>query len=161
MWGALHSFLSNVRGRWRGGKPVARAEGAQITLVALVAGDQDRKLLSEIADRSRWSVHFADTCEEAWTELNRLKAPVILCDRDLPDAEWREVVQRMASSAHRACAILVSRVVDDYLWNEVIGKGGYDVLAKPLRADELIRSVKLAWSFWNSSAKMPPLRNYG
>jgi DNA-binding NtrC family response regulator len=172
MWEALHSFFSNVRGRLQRDEPIppdrpARKENdsstaPRITLVALVVGDQDRKLLAEISARNQWSVHFTDTCGEAWVVLNQLKAPVILCDRDLPGREWRDVMQMMASSAHSACAILLSRVVDDYLWNEVIGKGGYDVLAKPLREDDVVRSVRLAWSYWNSTTKMSqmPLKHY-
>jgi DNA-binding NtrC family response regulator len=171
MWEALHSFFSNVRCRVRRDKPnpadrPARKENdssvaVRIALVALMVGDEDRKLLAEISARNQWSVHFTDTCGDAWVVLNQLKAPVILCDRDLPSTEWRDVVQMMASSAHSACAILLSRVVDDYLWNEVISKGGYDVLAKPLREDDVVRSVRLALSYWNSTTKMSqmPLKN--
>lgn len=89
--------------------------------------------------------------------MNQLQAPIILCDRDLPGTEWRDVVGMMASSNHGACAVLVSRVVDDYLWKEVIRKGGYDVLSKPLKEDEIVRSVRLAWSYWKSTLKTQPL----
>lgn len=172
MWEALHSFFSNLHGRLRRDKPTHpdrpshrksdSSTAARITLVALVVGDHDRGLLADVGARNQWSVHFTDTCGEAWAVLNQLKAPVILCDRDLPGTEWRSVVQMMASSAHGACAILLSRVVDDYLWNEVIGKGGYDVLPKPLREDDIVRSVRLAWSYWSSATKMsqPPLKHY-
>jgi hypothetical protein len=152
MWKGLCSFLASVRNRStrREDDPPNRS---RITIVALIAGERDCGLLKDVCARNRWSLHFTDTCGEAWTVLNRLKAPVVLCDRDLPGAEWRDVVHMMASSAHGACAILLSRVVDDYLWNEVIGKGGYDVLPKPLREDDIVRSVRLAWSYWNSSAR--------
>jgi FixJ family two-component response regulator len=49
--------------------------------------------------------------------------------------------------------ILVSGVRDDYLWQEVIRRGGYDVLPKPLRADSVARIVKLALSYWKSAPK--------
>ena len=49
--------------------------------------------------------------------------------------------------------MLVSRVMDGYLWNEVVCNGGYDVLAKPLREDEVCRVVKLARSYWISALK--------
>lgn len=44
--------------------------------------------------------------------------------------------------------IVVSRVVDDGLWAEVLNLGGYDVLATPFRAREVIRSVSFAWRHW-------------
>jgi len=59
----------------------------------------------------------------------------------------------LSSSRHRPCVLLVSRVVDDYLWNEVVRRGGYDVLSKPLREEEVARAIKLAWAYWNSAAR--------
>jgi FixJ family two-component response regulator len=94
-----------------------------------------------------------ETCEEARTALDKVKARVILCDRDLPGNGWRATVEDLASSPHRACVILVSAVVDTYLWNEVVRTGGFDVLSKPLREDEVVRAVRLAWSYWNSATK--------
>ncbi len=83
---------------------------------------------------------------------SRLKAPVILCDRDLPGADWREAVQVLATSSRGACVILLSSVLDDYLRDEVGRKGGHDVLSKPLREDDVVRAVKLAWTYWNSTS---------
>jgi FixJ family two-component response regulator len=99
-------------------------------------------------------VLFADTCDQARAALDQLKAPVILYDRDLAGGDWREVVQALASSPHRTCVILISRVVDDYLWNEVAQKGGYDVLLKPLREEDVVRAVRLAWSYWNTTRRV-------
>jgi DNA-binding NtrC family response regulator len=149
MWRALHSLFESFISR-----PSSNA-AARLGIVALGVVDQNRSLLENVAARNTWDVHFADTCAEAWEILNRLKAPVILCDRDLAGTEWRDVVQRMASAPHKACTILLSRVVDDYLWNEVIGKGGYDVLPKPLREEDVVRSVKLAGSYWNTARNHP------
>jgi hypothetical protein len=68
-----------------------------------------------------------------------------------------ETVEDLASSPHRACVILVSGVLDAYLWDEVVRTGGYDVLYKPLREDDVVRSVRLAWSYWNSAIKTAAL----
>jgi hypothetical protein len=49
---------------------------------------------------------------------------------------------------------LASRVADDYLWQELIRCGGHDLLAKPFRAEDAARALKLAASFWtNARAK--------
>jgi FixJ family two-component response regulator len=83
--------------------------------------------------------------------LHKVKAPVVLYDRDLPGKGWRGTVEDLASSPHRACIILVSGVADAYLWNEVVRTGGFDVLSKPLREDEVVRAVRLASSYWNNA----------
>ena len=124
-----------------------------LTVIGLVTGDEDRRLLASVCSRNQWNLLFADTCEEARIALHRLKAPVLLCDRDLPGRGWRETVEDLASSPHPASIILVSEVVDAYLWNEVVRTGGYDVLSKPLREDDVIRTVRLAWSYWNSATR--------
>jgi FixJ family two-component response regulator len=116
-------------------------------------GDAERRALTGICSRNRWNLLFAETCEAARTALDKLKAPVILCDRDLPGKGWRGAVEDLASSPHRACIILVSEVVDTYLWNEVVSKGGFDVLSKPLREEDVVRAVRLAWSYWNSATR--------
>lgn len=128
---------------------------SSIAVIGLVTGDADRRLLASICRRNRWNLLFTDTCEDARIALHRLKEPVILCDRDLPGRGWRETVEDLASCPHRACIILVSEVVDAYLWNEVVRTGGYDVLSKPLREDDVVRAVKLA-SYWNSATRTAP-----
>jgi DNA-binding NtrC family response regulator len=128
-----------------------------ITIVALVAGQRDRELLSRLAGEHQWILHLAGNCGEAWSALNESKAPIVLCDRELPATEWRDVIQMMVSSEHQAYAILVSKVADDYLWNEVIRRGGHDLLATPLREEDVLRAIRLAWSYWNSSLKAQPM----
>jgi CheY-like chemotaxis protein len=130
-----------------------RAAVANITVIGLAFTDKDRGVLAEVCSRKQWNVLFADTCDQARAALDQVKAPVILCDRDLPGGEWRDVVQVLASSPHRACVILISRVVDDYLWSEVVQRGGYDVLLKPLREEDVVRAVRLAWSYWNTARR--------
>jgi CheY-like chemotaxis protein len=137
--------------------PTSSATGSSsmtpLAIIGLVTRDEDRQLLAGICGRNGWHLLFADTCEEARAALDELKAPVVLCDRDLPGKGWRETVEGLASSPHRTCIILVSGVVDTYLWHEVVRTGGYDVLSKPLREDEVVRAVRLAWSFWNSGTR--------
>jgi len=102
-------------------------------------------------------VFFAETCNEARAAVDRLRAPVILCDRDLPGEDWREVVEILARPPQRTCIILISKVVDDYLWNEAVKRGGHDVLPKPLREEDVVRAVRLAWSYWNSARRRAEL----
>lgn len=162
MWQFIHSFFADIPHRMRreqsGERPLREgdrdlASPARVAIVALVASSQERDVLTSVSGREQWDVHFVESCEDAWAMSNQLIAPVILYDRDWPDTEWRAVVQSFALSPHRACVILTSRVVDDYLGEELFRQGGYDVLAKPLRADDVTRVIKLALSYWRSGAR--------
>ena len=165
LWRALHSYLAdtprrnvapqrnpeNGRQAGRFTKDFGRSATHRTPIVALVVNHHDRKVLTGISGREPLEMHFAESREEAWDAVHRLSAPVILYDRDWPNAEWRSTVQAFASLPQRSCVILASRVADDYLWQELIRCGGHDLLAKPFRAEDAARSLKLASSFWTNA----------
>ena len=156
---ALHSFLADTPKRVRaerrsaGGstKTAPQAIAPRISIVALVVSDHDREVLNYISSHEPLDIHFAESHVDAWEAMNRLNSPVILYDRDWPNAEWRTTVQALASSPQRSCVILACWVADDYLWQELVRSGGYDLLAKPFRADDVARCLKLALSYWRSA----------
>ena len=121
-------------------------------LTASLAGYADRAALSEAAELADLDLHAAGSCEEAWHIADRLHAPVILYDRDIQHAEWREAVGILAALPHRPMVILISPVADEYLWSELFRTGGFDVLRKPLRPEEISRVLTLALSYWDSKA---------
>lgn len=146
LWHVIHSFFS--------GKTASRKIfPSAIPMVALVVSDHDRALLTRVLTPEPMEIHFVESWEDARAEANSLTAPIILFDRDWPGTDWRLMVQNLAASPHQACVILMSAVADDYLWQELIRRGGYDLLAKPLRAENVARVVKLALSYWNSAPK--------
>ena len=163
MWRAIQSLFSNTSNVARTGSRAATgslngnsgASTAQLIVIALLVDNHDRRLLANVSSGNGWAVHFVDSLMEAQAAATNLRVPVILCDRDLVGADWRETVSRLASSSLPTCVILISRAADDHLWEEVIRSGGYEVLSKPLRPKEVVRVIKLAWSFWNSMLKMP------
>jgi DNA-binding NtrC family response regulator len=104
---------------------------------------------------NQWRVCFSKTREEAEKALRELKPQVMLFDRDLAGQDWREFVKGFASASGGACIMLVSKVVDEHLWNDLVSNGGYEVLRKPLHNDEVSRAVRMAWSYWSSAVKRP------
>lgn len=161
MWLTVQSLLARVSGLARKSNPVSfrrvahpqkRASAGPLAIVGFVLDQQDRRLLAGLGSRYQWNLRLADTIEEAQALSGELPASVILYDRDAPGGAWWQNVQALASGSHRPCILLVSRVVDDYLWNEVIRRGGYDVLPKPLREEDVVRAIKLAGAYRNTSA---------
>ncbi len=124
-----------------------RTDSHVVRVLALVPKDSDRQVLSEIAERSKWHLDFALSYESAVELIRSHKFAVILCDRDLSSAfNWREAVQKLAGLAPGSCVMLTSPVNDDVLWQEVIDRGGYDVLTKPFHEERVVRSVRFACS---------------
>jgi FixJ family two-component response regulator len=159
MWHAIQSLFSNVstlveRSRTtNGARPSRRYYNpgpGRITVAGLVMDDRDRASLSSLEEHDHWQIHIEDN--HSLTALSKLESPIIIWDRDLTSGDWRNIVHALASLPQRPCVLLLSRVVDDYLWNEVVRVGGYDVLSKPLKEAEVVRVVRLAWSYWASTA---------
>lgn len=160
MWKSIRSNFVSVSSVFRKNKrdsvapPVAHEDvscRSRITIVSALLEDQDRSLIADVCYQNQWDVFFAKTCAEARQVSEQIKPHIILLDRDLADGDWRDSLSACASSSAGACTILISRVADDYLWNEVVCNGGYDVLPKPLREQAVLRAVKFAWSYWNSA----------
>ena len=142
LWKHLQSMLSALS---RDGTSTATL------VVALIRDGRDRDLLELIGIRDRLDIHFADTCDEAWRAANRLRSPVVLCGRDVTGVEWPDAVRILASADPKPCVILTSPVTDSYMWKEIVERGGYDVLATPLRDADATRSIRLALSYWRST----------
>jgi FixJ family two-component response regulator len=127
--------------------------GEKIPVLAIVREDLDRNSLSTFSVRGQWDLVLTSSCEEALKGLKKMRAAVILCDRDLPGLDWRDALEALAASRPDCPIVLTSSVNDEYLWDEVIHKGGYDVLSKPLREDLTVRAVNLAWSYSKERAR--------
>ena len=163
VWTTISGSVRRTRPNFSAPRPAPEqnSSASGITILALMTGDEERRFMAELANRKHWRVLFVGSCEEALAALDQLSVPVILCDRDLPGTAWREVVHLLARASSRTCVILISKVVDEYLWNETVLRGGYEVICKPLREEDIVRAVRLAWSYWNSATRqavVPPHR---
>ena len=68
----------------------------------------------------------------------------MIMDRDLPDGRWRDLLEAFKPMPVQPPLIVTSRLADEYLWAEVLNEGGYDVLAQPFEAEEVIRVISAA-----------------
>lgn len=148
---ALCALRKALRALFANGKGEASARPTPV--VALIRDGHDRDLLEAVGRKDDLDIHFAETCDEAWHSANRLHSPVVLCGRDVPGIGWPDAVRILASAVPHPCVILTSRVTDEYLWKEIVARGGYDVLATPLREADTTRAIRLALSYWRSAAK--------
>lgn len=79
--------------------------------------------------------------------------PIVVYDNDSGADNWKEVLARLRATEGDPCILLVSRVFDPYLWNEVIRCGGFDVIAKSAEREQLIRTLRFAW-FWKKKSRL-------
>jgi FixJ family two-component response regulator len=113
-----------------------------LSVLAILTSPADRAQLQSIFEKAGWRIIFAGGIEETTNHA----MPIVLFDRDLPGADWRQAIQQLSASQHPRKVILASFVADDYLWEEVIHFGGYDILPKPFRESEVLHTMQFAWA---------------
>ncbi|HEX3742939.1 MAG TPA: response regulator [Bryobacteraceae bacterium] len=76
--------------------------------------------------------------------VRKLRPWVVVCDQNLADGDWRDLLRDLQAEEEMPPLIVSSRVADDRLWAEVLNLGGYDLLSTPFAATEVIRVVRMA-----------------
>ena len=118
--------------------PVHAADGGTLPVVLSVSGDDAdhasiRNALSPISCR----VVTAGTWAGAVQSLTDVCVSVVICESDVPDGTWRDVLNCLPGRTEMPAVIVTSPRADDKLWAEVLNVGGFDVVAKPFDTDEL------------------------
>jgi hypothetical protein len=88
------------------------------------------------------------TMEDTLCRLAYGAVPLIVCERDLPDGNWKLLFQQTETLPRPPRFLVSSRLADDYLWVEVLTVGGYDLLRTPFLAREVLHAVESAWNSW-------------
>jgi DNA-binding NtrC family response regulator len=119
-------------------------------VLAITTLPWDEMFYKKLRSTGEWDLVVARSVHEAIPLLIAQQFPIVLCDRDLPGSDWREVLAKIVESSPRSCFLLTSRVSDEYLWREVVAHGGYDVVVKPLEEDVVLQTLHRAWYYWKA-----------
>ena len=123
-----------------------------VRVIALTRDADGWHALHSIAESEKWMLLWAHTAERAKELIARYRAGVVICDRDLPNEDWRRVVSELGAIRPAVCTLLASHVADEYLWRELVQQGGFEILAKPFARDRVARAIRFAASFGTAHA---------
>lgn len=122
---------------------IASSSPESVSILLVSPNKADESLLRNILHHCGWQIYFCPSASEASSHLRSAPADMILCDRDLPDGTWKDVLAS-ADSALSPPVVVFSHYADESLWGEVLKLGGYDVLVKPFDRSEVTRVVGMA-----------------
>ncbi len=128
--------------------------GASDERIVLLLITQDQSLrcaLYALGHVYRWEVTCAATRCEAVAILKERQIPLVICDEDAPE-DWRRTISAIAFLPQSTCILLASRSSGDSLLREVGRHHGYDVIAKPLRFEEVADRVSSSGPGTNRAA---------
>jgi DNA-binding NtrC family response regulator len=126
---------------------------ARARVLHLCPHAEERGRVQEMLCEQGMTLHEATTWRDGAHDLKRCQPQVVICEAALPDADWKEVLNRTGSLTVAPRLIVTSSQADDSFWAEVLNLGGYDVLPKPLIKDEVVRVVGLAWQNWKNESE--------
>jgi len=127
---------------------MSAANAATVSVLAILPSWEDQTSLRQIFQHSKWKLHPVDILGRARPLIDELAAGVVISDCRLPDGNWQDVLGELQGRRVEPLLIVASRLADDRLWADVLYRGGFDVLATPFQAQEVTRSVSLAWRHW-------------
>ncbi len=119
------------------------------TVLAVNLSREDHRALSTMFTASPLRLIHAETLAQGLRQAMSQPVRVVVCERYLPDGNWKLLLDKVGELAHPPRVIVTSRLADERLWAEVLNLGGYDVLATPFDADEVQRVVSYAVDSWH------------
>lgn len=105
-------------------------------------------------DNQSWQVEQALTYQQAVASLCRARADVVICDSHLPDGTWKDLLGHIAAIPDPPALIVTSGIGDEHFVAEVRSLGGYGVLQKPFKVNEVQQIVFSAWQARSGSVAM-------
>jgi DNA-binding response OmpR family regulator len=123
-------------------------EFESISILLVSPNPKDQTDLKYVLHHARWKITPAASVSEAALLLQERTPSVILCERNLPDGNWKDVLEQASQQENPPNVLVTSRHADESLWAEVLNEGGYDVLMKPFEVSEVTRVVRMAWQRW-------------
>lgn len=111
--------------------------------LALVAdGDSDLRCdLFRTLEEAGFDVATCETAFGALRYVSRCRPGLLIADDRLGDMSWPALVDSVHLVSPRTRMIVLSRDADWGMYLELLRRGGSDLLQKPLRREELVRSV--------------------
>jgi DNA-binding NtrC family response regulator len=132
--------------------PESRSGDTGVVVLAVSPHEADHACLRAIFSHSNWSIFGAHGWHEALPLLDRNRITVLLCERDLPDGNWKNLLDALAALPLPPMLIVTSSDVNASLWADALNAGAYDVLSKPFDRTEVTRIISLAWLHWKEEA---------
>jgi MacB-like protein len=99
--------------------------------LAISPFEEDLSFLQRMFGDAGWKLLVAHTYKEGMAQIERELLPVVICECQLADGNWKNVLSHLAPMLNPPRLIVVSRHADARLWLEVLNLGGFDLLATP------------------------------
>jgi DNA-binding response OmpR family regulator len=137
----LDGLISRIEKLFR---KVRRAGMEQRTVVAVTRNQRDLNDMRVLGIQQSWTIRFATTLAQALQARPRSGICVVVYDRTVSRADWRDAVESLCAWECPVFCILLSDSAGPALRNAVLDSGGYDIARKPMDPAELAALIRAA-----------------
>lgn len=116
----------------------------RISVLLVAERNKHRNEIERLLGHTQWDIHQANGITEARALLRREIVQVVLCQRDLWDGSWKDILKTLDECDSIASLVVLSDP-DESTWGEVLNMGGYDLLPLPCSPRELYAIIPAAW----------------
>jgi DNA-binding response OmpR family regulator len=116
----------------------------EISILVVVTAKRSAEV-RHIFSHTRWHTHVVHSIGEAAEILRSIPIGVVLCEDQVSDGNWLDLLRETEYLEPRPETIVLSARLDSTLWAEVLNCGGYDLLAMPLEPKEVYAVIPMAW----------------
>lgn len=137
---------------------IAPAANESVCVLSVGASDPDGAGLDRILHESGRGGYTAFECKliaratlaSAFSVLREAPVGIVFFDCDATAGTWGEMLDHISLLPDPPLLIVTSRLADERLWAEALNLGAWDVLAKPLESEEVMRIVSAAEQHWQA-----------
>jgi AmiR/NasT family two-component response regulator len=122
----------------------------KIPVLMITSRPEDEAELKELLHNSPGELETLPRIEDPAAALRAAAVPLVLFDGSTADTQWREEMKALIQSRRNACVILLTNVSDQYLWEEVVQQGGFDLLTRPFRKEQVFSTLLFAYTHFRT-----------
>lgn len=129
------------------------------SVLAALASREECASLRRIFNGTDWALCFASNFPGAEAALRASSFGVVICSSRFGDGHgWKDVLTEIQRMPIPPQLIIADRLTDEAIWAEALNLGCYDLLITPFAAEEVLRTVPMAWDFWKRELDLAAAR---
>lgn len=129
-------------------------EKLRIDIVLASSRDWDREMLEESLSGTPWRLVLASNLPQAIEALRHVTVPIVLCDGWFDNVPWQLLLRALRRERRRVCVILLAGPGPVEVWSELARRGGFDVLTRPFRREEVFPTLVSAYAHCRVSSPL-------
>jgi DNA-binding NtrC family response regulator len=122
----------------------AIGEAPRRKVLSVSAFTDDHQAFRQALNDQIWHVEAAANYQQAIARLRCDRMQVVVCESHLADGTWKDLLGQIAAIPDPPALIVSSEAVDEHLLTEVRNLGGYGVLLRPFKGEEVRQMLALA-----------------